>query len=131
MEVTTTVMMFQQRRRDERLKRIYFTLPEAATAAVTASTPRAVHLRCARETLTTDTESDALPGDLTPTEFAHYQRALTKGELLRPDGTEPTEVEWLAKLNSRRSRLRGTREVVMLSGVKETRVGWPPRWARA
>ena len=104
------------------LKRSYSTLPEAATAARTASTPRAVRLRRARKTPTVDSESDALPSGLTPTEFSRYQRALAKGEILQPDGTEPTEGEWLAKLNSRRSRLRGTREIVTPSGAKETQV---------
>ncbi|KAH9175035.1 mitochondrial ribosomal protein L23 [Lactarius sanguifluus] len=99
------------------LKRSYST--DAAAAARTASTPRAVRLR--RPNIPSG-ESDALPSGLTPTEFTRYQRALAKGELLRPDGTEPTEGEWLAKLNSRRSRLRGTREVVTPSGATETQV---------
>jgi len=106
------------------LRRCYSTLPEAAAAARTASTPRAVRLRRSRNipTAADEAESDALPSGLTPTEFARYQRALAKGELLRPDGTEPTEGEWLAKLNSRRARLRGTRQVVTPSGAKETKV---------
>jgi large subunit ribosomal protein L23 len=108
------------------LKRFYSTLPEAAAAARTASTPRAVRLRRSIKNPTaeaeSDLESDALPSGLTPTEFARYQRALSKGELLRPDGTEPTESEWLTKLNSRRSRLRGTRQVVTPSGARETHV---------
>ncbi|KAI9508201.1 mitochondrial ribosomal protein L23 [Russula earlei] len=104
------------------LKRGYSTLPEAAAAARTASTPRAVRLRRSKKAPTTAAESDAHPSGLTPTEFARYQRALAKGELLRRDGTEPTEGEWLAKLNSRRSRLRGTREVVTPSGERETQV---------
>ncbi|KAH9000230.1 mitochondrial ribosomal protein L23 [Lactarius akahatsu] len=101
------------------LKRPYSTLDAAAAAARTASTPRAVRLR--RPNIASG-ESDALLSGLTPTEFTRYQRALAKGELLRPDGTEPTEGEWLAKLNSRRSRLRGTREVVTPSGATETQV---------
>ena len=104
------------------LKRSYSTLPEAATAARTASTPLAVRLRRTRKSPTIDSETDALPSGLTPSEFSRYQRALAKGELLRPDGTEPTEGEWLGKLNSRRSRLRGTREVVTPTGAKETQV---------
>jgi large subunit ribosomal protein L23 len=106
------------------LKRCYSTLPEAAAAARTASTPRAVRLRRSRKlpAAASAGESDALPSGLTPTEFARYQRALAKGELLRPDGTELTEGEWLEKLNSRRSRLRGTRKVVTPSGETETRV---------
>ena len=102
-------------------KRCYSTLPEAAAVARTASTPRAVRLRRSKK-IPTAVESDALPSGLTPTEFSRYQRALAKGELLRPDGTEPTESEWLTKLNSRRSRLRGTREFVTPSGAKERQV---------
>jgi large subunit ribosomal protein L23 len=101
------------------LKRCYSTLDAAAAVARTESTPLAVRLR--RPKIASG-ESDALPSGLTPTEFTRYQRALAKGELLRPDGTEPTEGEWLAKLNARRSRLRGTREVVAPSGAKETQV---------
>jgi len=101
------------------LKRYYSTLDATAAVARTASTPRAVRLR--RPNIASG-ESDALPSGLTPTEFTRYQRALAKGELLRPDGTEPTEGEWLAKLNARRSRLRGTREVVTPSGATETQV---------
>ena len=104
------------------LKRFYSTLPEAAAAARTASTPRAVRLRRSRKNITAEAESDALPSGLTPTEFSRYQRSLAKGELLRPDGTEITEREWLTKLNSRRSRLRGTRQVVTPSGAKGTQV---------
>ena len=103
-------------------KRCYSTLPGAAAAARTASTPRAVRLRRSKKLPTAASESDALPSGLTPTEFARYQRAFAKGELLRQDGTEPTEGEWLEKLNSRRSRLRGTRQVVTPSGATETRV---------
>ena len=103
-------------------KRCYSTLPEAAAVARTASTPRAVRLRRSGKNPTAASESDALPSGLTPTEFARYQRALAKGELIRPDGTEPTEGEWLAKLNARRTRLRGTREVVTPSGEKERQV---------
>jgi len=119
-----SAMMLQAaaKRMNALLKRSYSTLPDAVTAARTASTPRAVRLRRARKAPLTGAESDALPSGLTPTEFARYQRALAKGELLRPDGTEPTEGEWLAKLNSRRSRLRGTREVVTPSGARETQV---------
>src|SRR6266404_7393821 len=107
------------------LKRCYSTIDAAAAAAAarTASTPRAVRLRRSRKRADVASgESDTLPSGLTPTEFTRYQRALAKGELLRPDGTEPTEGEWLEKLNSRRSRFRGTREVVTSSGESETQV---------
>ncbi|KAF8498712.1 mitochondrial ribosomal protein L23 [Russula emetica] len=116
------MLQFVANRMNALLKRFYSTLPEAAAAARTASTPRAVRLRRSRKNPTAEAESDALPSGLTPTEFARYQRALAKGELLRPDGTEPTEGEWLTKLNSRRARLRGTRQVVTPSGAKEIHV---------
>ena len=119
---TTRMLQTLANRMNALLRRCYSTLPEAAATARTASTPRAVRLRRSKKSPTSAVESDALPSGLTPTEFARYQRALAKGELLRSDGTEPTEGEWLAKLNSRRSRLRGTRQVVTPSGAKETQV---------
>ncbi|TFY78447.1 hypothetical protein EWM64_g5564 [Hericium alpestre] len=59
---------------------------------------------------------------MTPTEFARYQRALAKGELVGPDGKEISEGEWLDKLNARRMRLRGTREVANADGTKDVEV---------
>ncbi|KAI0316866.1 mitochondrial ribosomal protein L23 [Amylostereum chailletii] len=106
-------------------RRAYATLPDAAAAARTASTPRAVRLRRLRRRPASagpPPESDALPSGLTPTEFARYQRALAKGELLGAGGREPTEAEWLDKLNARRTRLRGTRRVTATDGTKETQV---------
>ncbi|KAI0704067.1 hypothetical protein C8Q76DRAFT_219013 [Earliella scabrosa] len=96
------------------LRRLYATLPEAAAAARTASTPRAVRLRRTRKGL--DVEplgSDATPDGFSPSEFARYQRALAKGELLQKDGTQLTEAQWLEKLNARRNRVRGVREVTV------------------
>ncbi|KAI0369099.1 hypothetical protein BV20DRAFT_1122232 [Pilatotrama ljubarskyi] len=93
------------------LRRLYATLPDAAAAARTASTPRAVRIRRAQQGLDVEPqESDATPAGLTPTEFARYQRALAKGELFRDDGTNLAEAEWLERLDSRRSRLRGVRQ---------------------
>ncbi|KAI0351380.1 hypothetical protein OH77DRAFT_1429936 [Trametes cingulata] len=104
------------------LRRLYATLPDAAAAARTASTPRAVRIRRAQQGLDVEPqESDATPEGLTPTEFARYQRALAKGELLRGDGTNLTEAEWLERLDARRSRLRGVRQVSK-QGEKETEV---------
>ncbi|KAI0794198.1 hypothetical protein C8Q74DRAFT_562610 [Fomes fomentarius] len=94
------------------LRRLYATIPEAAAAARTASAPRAVRLRRARKGLDVEPlQSDSTPEGLTPSEFARYQRALAKGELLRQDGTSLTEEQWLERLNVRRSRVRGVRTV--------------------
>ncbi|KAI0712735.1 hypothetical protein C8T65DRAFT_707990 [Cerioporus squamosus] len=94
------------------LRRLYATIPEAAAAARTASTPRAVRLRRARKGLDVDPlQSDATPEGLTPSEFARYQRALAKGELLQADGRTLSEAE-----------VRGVREVVQENGEKEKAV---------
>ncbi|KAI8985530.1 hypothetical protein BD414DRAFT_488373 [Trametes punicea] len=104
------------------LRRLYATLPDAAAAARTASTPQAVRLRRAKQGIEVEPlESDATPEGLTPSEFARYQRALAKGELLQNDGTNLTEAEWLERLDSRRSRLRGVRDVTK-AGEAETEV---------
>ncbi|KAI0741719.1 hypothetical protein C8Q80DRAFT_1195778 [Daedaleopsis nitida] len=90
------------------LRRLYGTIPEAAASARTASTPRAVRLRRARKGLDVGPlQSDATAEGLTPSEFARYQRALAKGELLQNDGSVLTEGQWLQRLNSRRSEIRG------------------------
>lgn len=96
------------------LRRLYATIPEAAATARTASTPRAVRIRRAQQGIDADVasqEHDATPEGLTPSEFARYQRALAKGELLRGDGTTLTEAEWLERLDARRTRIRGVRQV--------------------
>ncbi|THH13745.1 hypothetical protein EW146_g6509 [Bondarzewia mesenterica] len=104
-------------------RRCYATIPDAAAAARTASTPRAVRLRRLRKRPSPSlSTSDATADGLTPTELARYQRALAKGELMRSDGTEPSGAEWLERLNARRSRIRGAHEVSMPDGSKETRV---------
>ncbi|KAI0331668.1 hypothetical protein GY45DRAFT_599279 [Cubamyces sp. BRFM 1775] len=104
------------------LRRLYATLPDAAAAARTASTPKAVRIRRAEQGLDVEPlESDATPEGLTPSEFARYQRALAKGELLQDDGSNLTEAQWLEKLDSRRTRVRGVRQVVR-DGEKETEV---------
>jgi large subunit ribosomal protein L23 len=103
-------------------RRLYSSLPDAAASARTASTPRAVRLRRLRkrpELVAAD--SDATPSGLTPTEFARYQRGLAKGELVTPDGKELSESEWLAKLNDRRTRIRGTK-TVQKDGTTQTQV---------
>lgn len=90
-------------------RRLYSTLPEAAQAARTASTPRAVRIRRARKQPLPEgaLATDATPEGLTPTEYARYQRHLAKAELIGPDGRDLTEKEWLDKLDERRSRIRG------------------------
>ncbi|RPD52933.1 hypothetical protein L226DRAFT_540895 [Lentinus tigrinus ALCF2SS1-7] len=104
------------------LRRLYATLlPEAAAAARTASTPTAVRLRRARKGIDVE-RADATPEGLTPTEFARYQRALAKGELLQTDGRSLSEAEWLERLDAKRTRVRGVREVVREDGQKETQV---------
>ncbi|KAH9893552.1 hypothetical protein C8Q73DRAFT_537902 [Cubamyces lactineus] len=104
------------------LRRLYATLPDAAAAARTASTPKAVRIRRAEQGLDVGPlESDATPEGLTPSEFARYQRALAKGELLQDDGSNLTEAQWLERLDSRRTRVRGVRQVVK-DGEKETEV---------
>ena len=104
-------------------RRCYATIPDAAAAARTASTPRAVRLRRLRKRPTVAPgQSDATADGLTPTEFARYQRALAKGDLMSPDGWDPTEGEWLKKLNARRMRVRGAREAALADGTQETRV---------
>ncbi|KAI0045719.1 mitochondrial ribosomal protein L23 [Auriscalpium vulgare] len=105
-------------------RRSYATIHDAAAAARTASTPRAVRLRrLQKRPEIAQAETDvAHPDGLTPTEFARYQRALAKGELMGNNGQEPTEGEWLERLNARRMRLRGTRQVVAADGTRETQV---------
>ncbi len=103
-----------------RFQRLYSSLPDAAASARTASTPLAVRIR--RRTPLKSTESDATPNGLTPTEFVRYQRELAKGELAGPGGRNLTEGEWLTKLNTRRSRIRGLRKVIGKDGQEDTRV---------
>ena len=104
-------------------RRLYSSLPDVAASARTVSTPRAVRLRRLQkrpELATADT--DATAAGLTPTEFARYQRGLAKGELATPDGKELSEAEWLAKLNDRRTRIRGTKLVKKEDGTTRTQV---------
>lgn len=104
-------------------RRLYSTLPDAAAAARTASTPRAVRLRRLRKRpAVAPGQSDATTAGLTPSEEARYQRELAKGELAGEDGRYLTEAEWLERLDSRRTRIRGVREVVSKDGEKENQV---------
>jgi large subunit ribosomal protein L23 len=104
-------------------RRLYSSLPDAAASARTASTPRAVRLRRLRKRPElAAADSDATAAGSTPTEFARYQRGVAKGELATPDGRELTETEWLAKLNRRRTRIRGSKPVKMEDGTTRTQV---------
>lgn len=104
-------------------RRLYSSLPEAAASARTASTPRAVRLRRLRKRPDlAAANSDATAAGLTPTEFARYQRGIAKGELATPDGRELSETEWLAKLNHRRTRIRGSKQVETEDGTAQTQV---------
>ncbi|PSR73867.1 hypothetical protein PHLCEN_2v10314 [Hermanssonia centrifuga] len=105
------------------LRRLYSSIPDAAAVARTRSTPRAVRLRRLQKNpnLKSD-QSDATPEGLTPTEFARYQRQLAKGDLMNEDGSEATESEWLERLNSRRTRVRGVRKVSVSGGAVEPSV---------
>lgn len=119
----TTLRCSSQRAAMFSFRRLYSTLPEAAQAARTASTPRAVRIRRARKQPVPEGAlgTDATPEGLTPTENSRYQRQLAKAELLGPDGRDLTEKEWLDRLDSRRSRVRGV-VVTKKDGQAETEV---------
>ena len=103
------------------LKRLYSSIPEAAIAARAASTPRAVRLRRLRRRTATPAESGAPSSGATASELARYNRDLAKGELVGEDGKYLTEAEWLERLNERRRRVRGARELSK-HGKKEVAV---------
>jgi large subunit ribosomal protein L23 len=104
-------------------RRLYSSLPDAAASARTASTPRAVRLRRLRKRPElAAADSDATAAGSTPSEFARYQRSLAKGELVTPDGKELSEAEWLAKLNDRRTRIRGAKVIKKEDGTTKTHV---------
>lgn len=103
-------------------RRLYSSLPEAAAAARTASTPRAVRIRRMRKRPVVPGESDAKPSGLTPSEHARFQRGHAKGELVNREGQYLTEGEWLKKLDARRQRIRGTRIIKTAEGEKELQV---------
>ncbi|KAF8643190.1 hypothetical protein AX16_009175 [Volvariella volvacea WC 439] len=98
------------------------TLPPAALAARTASTPLAVRLRRQKKSgPVAEGESDATREGLTPSDLARYQRLKAKGQLVKEDGRVLTKREWIKKVNARRSRIRGVRTVVR-GGREETEV---------
>jgi large subunit ribosomal protein L23 len=100
------------------------TIPNVAAVARTASTPLAVRTRRAQRAKRAlrPGRHDATPLGSTPTEHARYRRLLALGDLTDKQGHTPTEEEWLAKLNERRSRIRGVRHLTMPDGQKEAQV---------
>ncbi|OCH91391.1 hypothetical protein OBBRIDRAFT_707062, partial [Obba rivulosa] len=100
-------------------------LPHAARVARTGSTPRAVRIRRerTRPKAPSPAGSDATPAGLTPTEHARYQRLLAQGDLTDESGNTPSDAEWLERLDSRRSRVRGVRTVKTDEGKEEQVVG--------
>ncbi|KAG6886210.1 hypothetical protein C0993_010772 [Termitomyces sp. T159_Od127] len=97
-------------------------LPEAARIARTASTPLAVRLRRRKRfgPIAVGT-SDSTPEGLTPTEFARYRRLKATQKLKVIDGEQITDVQWIERLNERRSRVRGFK-TVQRGGVEEKEV---------
>lgn len=105
------------------IRRLYSTIPDAASAARASSTPLAVRLRRTKKGITiAPGESDANPNGLTPSEVTRFQRLRAKGELTKEDGSTMSETEWLKELNERRSRVRGTRKVALPGGAVESAV---------
>lgn len=105
------------------LRRLYSTIPDAAAAARTTSTPRAVRLRRLKFLPpVAPGQSDATPEGLTPTERTRYLRQQLTGDLMKDNGSEMSEAEWLERLNSRRTRLRGVRKVSVKGGAVEPSV---------
>lgn len=89
------------------LRRSYATharTPRAARQGRDSSAPLAVRNRRAARGIDQDAANQ-----LSPSEFASYQRSLVLGKLMGQgkDGAEPSAVEWLGRLNSRRNRIRG------------------------
>lgn len=82
-----------------------------ALAARTASTPRAVRIRRQPPRVFKMPKIDATAGGLTPSERTRYTRHRAMGDLIGEDGKDLTDVEWLARLNARRARVRGIRGV--------------------
>ncbi|KAG5653409.1 hypothetical protein H0H81_000696 [Sphagnurus paluster] len=108
-------------------RRLYSTkppavLPEAARIARTSSTPLAVRLRRRKKFGPTAVgTSDSTPEGLTPTELARYKRLRATGQLKVIGGEPVSEVQWLERMNERRSRVRGLK-TVQRNGQEETEV---------
>jgi hypothetical protein len=98
MKVTTAVMMFQAATK-RRASQAHLFYP-----------PRSCY--CCKDSINT---SRCLPS-------SREKNSHHRCRIRRPPQWPNIEAEWLAKLNSRRSRLRDTQEAVTPSGMKETRV---------
>ena len=104
-------------------RRLYSSIPETAAVARTASTPQAVRLRRLRKRpAVAPGQHDATPEGLTPSEDARFRRSFAKGEAIDETGEYLTEGQWLQRLDSRRQRIRGVREVKNAQGEKELEV---------
>ncbi|KAJ8095181.1 hypothetical protein PM082_010403 [Marasmius tenuissimus] len=87
-------------------------LPKGAQVARTQSTPLAVRRRREQELGPVKAgKTDAAYGGLTPSEIARYNRHLAMGTLSKIDGKPLTPAQYLERLNTRRSRIRGTKIV--------------------
>ncbi|TFK39993.1 hypothetical protein BDQ12DRAFT_681587 [Crucibulum laeve] len=86
-------------------------LPHAALVARTASTPLAVRERRTKKFGATPAgQTDATKDGLTPTELARFERFRAAGRTPSHYGMPvQTEEEWLARLDSKRNRIRGFR----------------------
>ncbi|KAF4610995.1 hypothetical protein D9613_006869 [Agrocybe pediades] len=113
-------------RRCPNLRRSYATqspLPPLAQAARTASTPLAVRLRRRKQLgAIPEGSTDATKDGLTPSEQARYTRLKAQGKLEGSSGKTLTESEWIARVNARRSRIRGIAKHAEKSGQTSTTV---------
>jgi large subunit ribosomal protein L23 len=109
------------------LRRAYTThVPNVAAVARTASAPLQVRSRRAAARTKRPLRPgrhDALPSGATPSEHARYERLRALGALTDKDGKIPTEGEWIARLNERRTRIRGIRTVRTADGGEDRIVG--------
>lgn len=100
-------------------RRLYATLPKppppSALEARATSTPLQVRRRRLRKQLASGGEVPATPSLLSPSEKERYTRLKRLGAFLNKDSSvrEPTEEEWLATLNKKRTRIRGARNRVV------------------
>jgi len=96
-----------------------------AFSARTTSAPLAVRTR-REEVLGPVEHTDATEDGLTPTELARYNRLSSLEKLpLGEDGKTLSRLEWVTRLNKRRSRIRGLR-TVKRNGVPHVKVVGQP-----
>lgn len=100
-------------------RRLYATLPKpSSTSALEAratSAPLQVRRRRLRKQLTAVSDPSATLSPLSPSEKERYTRLKRLGAFLKQENgsREPTEEEWLASLNDKRTRIRGARRRVV------------------